>query len=95
MDHGRKMDVVVIGAGPGGYPAAFRAADLGMKVALIDPRANPGGVCLYCGCVPSKALLHVAAFLHELELAPHPTLSETLMEAAQAFSGSSTHFRRK
>jgi dihydrolipoamide dehydrogenase len=69
MTDGQK-DLVVIGAGPGGYPAAFRAADLGMKVALVDPRANPGGVCLYCGCVPSKALLHVAAFLHELELAP-------------------------
>ncbi len=70
MDGNGKVDLVVIGAGPGGYPAAFRAADLGMKVALIDPRANPGGVCLYCGCVPSKALLHVAGFLHEAELAP-------------------------
>lgn len=65
-----RNDLVVIGAGPGGYPAAFRAADLGLKVALIDSRANPGGVCLHCGCVPSKAFLHVAAFLHALELAP-------------------------
>lgn len=70
MDSSGKMDMVVIGAGPGGYPAAFRAADLGMKVALVDPRANPGGVCLYCGCVPSKALLHAAGFLHQAELAP-------------------------
>ena len=53
--------VVVIGAGPGGYAAAFYAADLGMQVALVDPEANPGGVCLYRGCIPSKALLHVAA----------------------------------
>lgn len=52
--------VVVIGAGPGGYRAAFMAADLGMKVTLIDPQANPGGVCLYRGCIPTKALLHLA-----------------------------------
>lgn len=53
-------DVVVIGAGPGGYTAAFRAADLGRKVVLIDSRATLGGVCLNVGCIPSKALLHVA-----------------------------------
>ncbi len=53
-------DVAVIGAGPGGYAAAFLAADKGMKVALIDIRAKPGGVCLQCGCIPSKALLHAA-----------------------------------
>ena len=57
--------VVVIGAGPGGYAAAFYAADLGMQVALVDPEANPGGVCLYRGCIPSKALLHVAALINE------------------------------
>ncbi|OGV65935.1 MAG: dihydrolipoyl dehydrogenase [Lentisphaerae bacterium RIFOXYB12_FULL_65_16] len=65
-----RFDLVVIGAGPGGYPAAFRAADLGMRVALVDPEPHPGGVCLYRGCIPSKALLHVAAFLHEVEQAP-------------------------
>jgi len=65
-----QKDVVIIGAGPGGYPAAFHAADLGMKVVLIDPEANPGGVCLYRGCVPSKAFLHVASFLHTVEQAP-------------------------
>jgi dihydrolipoamide dehydrogenase len=54
-----KKEIVIIGAGPGGYAAAFRAADLGLKVTLIDPEANPGGVCLYRGCIPSKALLHV------------------------------------
>ncbi len=59
--------VTVIGAGPGGYAAAFYAADLGMEVTLIDKDKNPGGVCLYRGCIPSKALLHVAKILHESE----------------------------
>src|SRR5918993_409906 len=58
-------DVAVIGAGPGGYAAAFYAADRGMRVALIDPAPNPGGVCLYRGCIPSKALLHVAELVNE------------------------------
>src|SRR5215216_2911456 len=57
--------VVVIGAGPGGYAAAFYAADVGMDVTLVDPEANPGGVCLYRGCIPSKALLHVAEVVNE------------------------------
>ncbi len=57
--------IAVIGAGPGGYAAAFYAADLGMKVTLIDNEKNPGGVCLYRGCIPSKALLHVAKLLEE------------------------------
>ncbi len=57
--------LVVIGAGPGGYAAAFYAADRGMRVALVDPEPNPGGVCLYRGCIPSKALLHVADVLNE------------------------------
>ena len=57
--------VVVIGAGPGGYAAAFLAADLGKQVTLVDREPNPGGVCLYRGCMPSKALLHVAKLLDE------------------------------
>jgi dihydrolipoamide dehydrogenase len=57
--------VAVIGAGPGGYAAAFLAADLGLQVTLIDPEPNPGGVCLYRGCIPSKALLHIAAQIIE------------------------------
>ena len=57
--------VVVVGGGPGGYAAAFYAADLGMRVTLVDPAENPGGVCLYRGCIPSKALLHVAKLLDE------------------------------
>ncbi len=59
------MHIAVVGAGPGGYAAAFLAADLGMKVTLIDPELNPGGVCLYRGCIPSKALLHVARLIAE------------------------------
>jgi len=59
------LHIAVVGAGPGGYAAAFLAADLGMKVTLVDPEANPGGVCLYRGCIPSKALLHVAKLIDE------------------------------
>jgi dihydrolipoamide dehydrogenase len=57
--------IAVIGAGPGGYAAAFYAADRGMQVTLIDPAVNPGGVCLYRGCIPSKALLHVAEVIND------------------------------
>lgn len=57
--------IVVIGGGPGGYAAAFYAADLGMQVTLVDMEKNPGGVCLYRGCIPSKALLHVAKLINE------------------------------
>lgn len=59
--------LVVIGAGPGGYAAAFRAVELGRDVTLIDPEADPGGVCLHRGCIPSKALLHVARLVSEAE----------------------------
>src|SRR5579872_6745246 len=62
-------NIAVVGAGPGGYAAAFLAADLGMTVTLIDPEVNPGGVCLYRGCIPSKALLHVAKLIEESEQA--------------------------
>src|SRR5579871_4095089 len=61
------LKIAVVGAGPGGYAAAFLAADLGMQVTLIDERENPGGVCLYVGCIPSKALLHVAALVNEAD----------------------------
>jgi dihydrolipoamide dehydrogenase len=60
-------DVVVIGAGPGGYTAAFRAADLGKKVILVEKYSTLGGVCLNVGCIPSKALLHVAKVLNEAQ----------------------------
>jgi dihydrolipoamide dehydrogenase len=59
--------MVVLGAGPGGYSAAFRAADLGLKTAIIERYATLGGVCLNVGCIPSKALLHVAAVIEEAE----------------------------
>jgi len=62
-----KSQLVIIGAGPGGYSAAFRAAELGLQVCLIDPETDPGGVCLYRGCIPSKALLHVARVITEAE----------------------------
>jgi dihydrolipoamide dehydrogenase len=65
------VQVAVLGAGPGGYAAAFYAADLGMQVALIDEEKNPGGVCLYRGCIPSKALLHVAKVVDEARHAGH------------------------
>ena len=59
------IQLVVIGAGPGGYAAAFLAADLGLDVAIVDKEANPGGVCLYRGCIPSKAFLHAAGIISE------------------------------
>ena len=59
------IHVAVLGGGPGGYAAAFHAADLGMKVTLIDADKDPGGVCLHRGCIPSKALLHVAKLISE------------------------------
>jgi len=65
MSEPRHADFLVIGAGPGGYAAAFRAADLGLQVVLVDPRPTLGGVCLNEGCIPSKALLHVAQVIRE------------------------------
>ena len=66
------FDLLVLGAGPGGYTAAFRAADLGLKVALVERWPQLGGVCLNVGCIPSKALLHAARVIEEAnEMAPH------------------------
>ncbi len=61
--------LLVLGAGPGGYAAAFRAADLGLDVTLVDPEPAPGGTCLHRGCIPSKALLHVAALIEDTKRA--------------------------
>jgi len=69
MSDPQSLKLAVIGGGPGGYAAAFLAADLGMSVTLIDPEINPGGVCLYRGCIPSKALLHVAKLIEESDQA--------------------------
>src|SRR5476651_1973312 len=60
-------EVAVLGSGPGGYTAAFRAADLGKKVVLIERYDDLGGVCLNVGCIPSKALLHAAKVLEEVK----------------------------
>ncbi|HXJ79588.1 MAG TPA: dihydrolipoyl dehydrogenase [Candidatus Methylomirabilis sp.] len=65
----REVDVAVIGGGPGGYSAAFRCAELGLDTVIVDERKRLGGACLFEGCIPSKALLHVAAVMHEVERA--------------------------
>ncbi len=65
----QKTDLLIIGAGPGGYAAAFRAADLGLDVTIVDERENIGGVCLYEGCIPSKTLLYLAELIHDAERA--------------------------
>ena len=65
MEKSRQIELVVIGAGPGGYAAAFRAADLGKQVLLIDRDPELGGVCLNRGCIPSKALLHISKVMDE------------------------------
>ena len=62
---GNNKKIVVLGGGPGGYAAAFLAADKGMNVTLIDTGNKPGGVCLHRGCIPSKALLHIAHLINE------------------------------
>jgi dihydrolipoamide dehydrogenase len=67
----RHVSVLVIGGGPAGYPAAFYALDLGMSVTMVDDERNPGGVCLYRGCIPSKAFLHLAKLIRETREAEH------------------------
>ncbi len=71
IDSDINCDVMVLGAGPGGYTAAFRAADLGKKVVLIEKHPTLGGVCLNVGCIPSKALLHVAKVINEADEMNH------------------------
>src|SRR2546426_6966688 len=65
----REVDVAVVGGGPGGYSAAFRCAELGLETVVVDASHRLGGACLWEGCIPSKALLHVAAVLGEVERA--------------------------
>ena len=65
MNPMNKKRVIVLGAGPGGYTAAFLAADRGMRVTLIDENSRPGGVCLHRGCIPSKSLLHLSRLIEE------------------------------
>src|SRR6516165_2361321 len=84
----RAADLVVLGGGPGGYAAAFRAADLGLDVVLVETRKSLGGECLHVGCIPSKALLGLATLIHDaadsgragLEFAP-PRVDLTRMRA--------------
>ncbi len=66
-----KTQVVILGSGPGGYSAAFRAADLGLEVVMVEQYPTLGGVCLNVGCIPSKALLHVAEVINESKHADH------------------------
>ncbi|VVD84544.1 dihydrolipoyl dehydrogenase [Pandoraea fibrosis] len=70
-----ECDVLVLGAGPGGYSAAFRSADMGRKTVLVERYATLGGVCLNVGCIPSKALLHTAAVLEEAQSLGHHGIS--------------------
>jgi dihydrolipoamide dehydrogenase len=70
MPEANENELVVVGAGPGGYAAAFLAADKGMNVALIDPAERPGGTCLHIGCIPSKALLHAAKLVTDAREGP-------------------------
>ena len=61
----QETEVLVIGGGPGGYAAAFRAADLGLDVTMVDMEERPGGVCLHRGCIPSKTLLFLSELIHD------------------------------
>ncbi|MBJ7431495.1 MAG: FAD-dependent oxidoreductase, partial [Gemmataceae bacterium] len=61
----QETQLAVLGAGPGGYAAAFLAADLGMKVTLIETGPKPGGTCLNVGCIPSKSVLHIAKLIQD------------------------------
>ncbi|MGD9181752.1 MAG: dihydrolipoyl dehydrogenase [Desulfobacterales bacterium] len=65
----QETEVLVIGSGPGGYAAAFRAADLGLDATMVDPAPRPGGVCLYKGCIPSKTFLFLSELIHDAERA--------------------------
>jgi len=75
VPHDRETQLLVLGAGPGGYTAAFRAADLGLKVTLVERWPMLGGVCLNVGCIPSKALLHAAKVIDEVEEMSHHGVS--------------------
>ena len=67
MSAAKQFDVLVIGAGPGGYVCAIRCAQLGLKTALVEKNPRLGGTCLNVGCIPSKALLHSTEIYHELK----------------------------
>ena len=75
MNLNKKYHLIIIGAGPGGYTAAFRAADLGLEVLLIDKDSSLGGVCLNRGCIPSKALINATAVMEEAMDSTHRGIS--------------------
>ncbi len=87
----QETEVLVIGGGPGGYAAAFRAADLGMDVTLVDMAERPGGVCLFRGCIPSKTFLHLVELIHDAAHAEAMGISfgppEIDLEAIRAWKG--------
>ena len=90
MSDVRETQLLVIGGGPGGYPAALHAADHGMKVTLVDEDPKLGGVCLNRGCIPSKALLHTAKIIREAH-----EMAETwrLVRRAEARPGEAPRLR--
>src|ERR1700756_5377661 len=89
-------DLIVIGTGPGGYVAAIRAAQLGMKVAVVEKRATHGGTCLNVGCIPSKALLHASERFEEatkefpklgIKASVEPDLPQMMVHKSEAIVG--------
>ena len=88
MSDENNFDIAVIGAGPGGYVCALRAAQLGMKVACIDKRGAPGGTCLNVGCIPSKALLHASELYAE---AAHAAADEAEKQEAHDRASAEAH----
>jgi dihydrolipoamide dehydrogenase len=96
MVHEVKTGVAVLGGGPGGYTAAFRAADLGLSVCLIEQGGRLGGVCLNVGCIPSKTLLHAAFVIEEAQAAiefgvPSARRRSILRHCATTRTGSSAN----
>ena len=85
----KKNNVVVIGSGPGGYAAAFRASDLGNQVTLIEKDDSLGGVCLNRGCIPSKAYLHLSKIINETEEVKNTGAAASIIFVPPAFAADS------
>ena len=101
----QEAEVLVVGSGPGGYAAAFRAADLGLDVTMVDPGARPGGVCLFKGCIPSKTFLYLSELIFDAAKAesmgvafdkPHigKTTTAVTVQYAHQISGQALCFRK-
>ena len=98
MSKDTSFDVIVIGAGPGGYVCAIRCAQLGLKTALVEKNSRLGGTCLNVGCIPSKALLHSTEVFHELKehaSAHVQAASAQVHVAARAGGAASLHVPRR